>query len=68
MSTLQQDTIEALINDPVAFGRMVGFSDLTELHNDWLKDWLWGEGDTTTQAHRGSFKTTDLAVFISLHA
>ena len=68
MNTLQQDTIEALTNDPVAFGRMVGFTDLTELHNEWLKVWLWGEGDTTTQAHRGSYKTTDLAVFIAQHA
>ena len=68
MTTLQQDTIEALINDPVSFGRMVGFTDLTELHNTWLKEWLWGKGDVTVQAHRGSYKTTDLAIGIALHA
>ena len=68
MNTLQADTIRALRNDPVAFARMVGFTDLTDLHNDWLKEWLWGKGDTTIQAHRGSYKTSDLAVFIALHS
>lgn len=68
MSTLQNDTIKALRNDPVAFARMVGFTDLTDLHNDWLREWLYGKGDVTIQAHRGSYKTSDLAVFIALHS
>ena len=66
MNTLQADTIDLLTNNPVVIGRAIGFKDLTDLHNDWLKDWLYGYGDTTTQAHRGSYKTSDLAVFLAL--
>lgn len=66
MTTLQKNTIDLLENDPVVIGRAVGFSDLTDLHNEWLKDWLYGQEDSTTQAHRGSFKTSDLSVFLAL--
>lgn len=66
MTTLQADTIDLLTNDPVVVGRAIGFKDLTDLHNEWLKEWLYGYGDTTTQAHRGSYKTSDLAVFLAL--
>ena len=66
MTTLQENTISLLENDPVVVGRAIGFKDLTDLHNEWLKEWLYGYGDTTTQAHRGSYKTSDLAVFLAL--
>lgn len=66
MNTLQKDTIDLLTNNPVVIGKAIGFKDLTDLHNDWLKDWLYGYGDSTTQAHRGSFKTSDLSVFLAL--
>lgn len=66
MTTLQKDTIDLLENNPVVVGRAIGFKDLTDLHNEWLKEWLYGYGDTTTQAHRGSYKTSDLAVFLAL--
>lgn len=67
MNTLQQKTIELIENEPVKFARALGFRDLTELHNDWLKLWLNSQEDITLQAHRGSYKTTDLAVFIALY-
>ena len=66
MNTLQEETIALLENDPVVIGRAVGFKDLTDLHNEWLKKWLWGDKDITLQAHRGSYKTSDLAVFLAL--
>ena len=66
MTTSQINTISLLENDPVVIGRAIGFKDLTDLHNEWLKEWLYGYGDTTTQAHRGSYKTSDLAVFLAL--
>ena len=66
MNTLQKDTIDLLTNNPVVIGRAIGFKDLTDLHNDWLKEWLYGYGDSTTQAHRGSYKTSDLSVFLAL--
>lgn len=66
MNTLQEETIALLENDPVIIGRAVGFKDLTEMHNEWLKKWLWDDKDITIQAHRGSYKTSDLAVFLAL--
>ena len=63
-----QDTAKKLIRyEPYIIGHWLGFKDLTTLHNDWLLDWLYGTEDSTTQAHRGSFKTTDLALFIALN-
>lgn len=65
---ISQDTAKELIrNEPYIMGHFLGFKDLTALHNDWLINWLYGTEDTTTQAHRGSYKTTDLALFIALN-
>lgn len=59
--------IQKLQTEPYEVGRWLGFKDLTEMHNVWLKDWLYGSGDSTTQAHRGSFKTSDLVLFLTLN-
>lgn len=70
MNTLadrKSQTIHLLRNEPYRIGHFVGFKDLTELHNKWLINWLYGKEDTTTQAHRGSYKTTDLALFLALN-
>lgn len=57
-----------LIKDnPVEIGHWVGFEDLTELHNEWLKLFLFSEDDLTLQGHRGSFKTTTLSLFFAIH-
>lgn len=65
---ISQDIAKELIrNEPYRVGHFLGFKDLTELHNEWLLDWLYGTEDDTTQAHRGSYKTTDLALFIALN-
>ena len=65
---ISQDIAKELIrNEPYKVGHFLGFKDLTELHNEWLLDWLYGTEDDTTQAHRGSYKTTDLALFIALN-
>lgn len=68
MGTLKDRTITLLTKEPYKIGHFVGFKDLTELHNTWLKDWLYGTSDSTTQAHRGSYKTTDLALFLALNS
>lgn len=65
---ISQDAVKELIrNKPYIIGHWLGFKDLTELHNEWLVSWLYGIDDETTQAHRGSYKTTDLALFIALN-
>lgn len=66
MNAEQVKTLELIKENPVLIGNWVGFPDLVELHNDWLKSFLFATDDQTLLAHRGSYKTTDLAVAISL--
>ena len=51
---------------PVAFGNEAGFTDLTTIHDEWIKSFLFASDDRTLQAHRGSYKTTSLAVAMAL--
>ena len=67
MNISQEEVKELIRNKPYIIGHWLGFKDLTELHNEWLISWLYGTDDDTTQAHRGSYKTTDLALFIALN-
>lgn len=55
-----------LRDDPVTIGHWIGFKDLTELHNEWLKEILYGSGDYTLLAHRGSYKTSTLELALAL--
>ena len=59
--------LDLLWNDPVQIGKWVGFNDLTDLHNEWLRGFLYSTEDQTLQGHRGSFKTTTLSLFLSIH-
>lgn len=68
MSFSKEQIMNLLKNEPYRLGHFLGYKDLAELHNDWLKDWLYSSKDSTTQAHRGSYKTTDLAVFLAINA
>lgn len=52
--------------NPVQFGIECGFDDLEEIHNEWIKSFLFAERDETLLAHRGSYKTTCLSVAIAL--
>ena len=57
-----------LIKDnPIEIGHFIGFKDLTELNNEWLKMFLFNDKDLTLQGHRGSFKTTTLSLFFAIH-
>ena len=53
------EALELLRKYPAQYGRMLGFSRLTDgLHGEWIKKMTFGKGDYTLQAHRGSYKTT----------
>lgn len=58
--------LDLAIFKPVAFGIESGFEDLGDIHNDWIKKFLYNEEDMTLQAHRGSYKTTSLAIAMAL--
>lgn len=57
-----------LYDNPIEIGHWVGFRDLTDMHNQWLKQFLFTGNDQTLQGHRGSFKTTTLSLFLAIHA
>lgn len=52
--------------EPHKIGHLLGFKDLTALHSEWLKSFLFSKKDETLLAHRGSYKTTDLSLAMAL--
>ena len=62
----QEDSLQVLFDHPQYLGIEVGFADLTELHGKWIRQMVFGSGDYTLQAHRGSYKSSCLAVAISI--
>lgn len=67
MNRRKQEMLDLLWNEPYKIGHWVGFKDLTTLHNEWLRSFLYANDDQTLLAHRGSYKTTDLSLFLALH-
>lgn len=64
----KQQALQLLWERPIEIGHWVGFKDLTDLHNEWLRSFLYDDDDQTLQGHRGSFKTTTLSLFFAIHA
>lgn len=58
--------LELIKNDPYLFGRWAGFDDLVDIHNEWIKSFVFSKKDKTLLAHRGSYKTTCLSIAIAL--
>lgn len=67
MNSRKQAVLDLLWNEPYKIGHWAGFKDLTTLHNEWLRSFLYAEEDQTLLAHRGSYKTTDLSLFLAIH-
>ena len=67
MNSEKQKVLDLLWNEPYKIGHWVGFKDLTTLHNEWLRSFLYTDIDQTLLAHRGSYKTTDLSLFLATH-
>ena len=55
-----------LLKHPEKIGIRVGFKDMTRLHGKWIREIVFGKTDYTLQAHRGSYKSSSLAVSIAL--
>ena len=60
------DYLELLTDEPYILGHMLGFTELTELHNDWIKSIVLSKNDFTLLAHRGSYKTTCLTIGLAI--
>ncbi len=65
-SAKESPAIRALLKHPESIGKAVGFKDLTKMHGEWIRRMVYGKGDYTLQAHRGSYKSSCLAVAIAL--
>ncbi len=66
MSEQMQTLVEELFSHPEEIGREAGFRDLIPMHGEWIREMVFGEGDYTLQAHRGSYKSSCLAVAIAM--
>lgn len=60
------EVAKAIYKHPEKVGISVGFEDLTEIHGEWIRQMVWGDGDYTLMAHRAAYKSSCLAVAISL--
>lgn len=67
MNGEREAVLDLLWNEPYKIGHWTGFTDLTILHNEWLRSFLYADDDQTLLAHRGSYKTTDLSLFLAIH-
>lgn len=63
----KDDYLRVFREEPARIGRMVGFPDLSCIHNDWMKDMLYGTDDMTLLAHRLSYKTSCVSVVLAIY-
>ena len=64
---MKEKLLQLIANDPATIGKWEGYDLLTDLHNEWLRTFLFSTKDISIQAHRGSYKTTVLGLFFALH-
>ena len=62
----RKQAIDFLINNPVKYAHMLGFTKLIEFHNVWIKQMIQSKDDKTLQGSRGIFKTTCVSVALAL--
>ena len=65
-TSVKSPDLQVLLEHPERIGIGVGFTELTPMHGEWIRQMVFGEGDYTLQAHRGSYKSSCLAVSIAL--
>jgi len=58
MTRKQIQYLDILRDEPVKLCHWLGFTKMTDLHNTWIRDMVFGKSDETLLAHRNSFKTT----------
>ena len=60
------DIVAAVKRKPTALAKALGFNLLTDLHDGWVREMVFGSSDETLQAHRGSYKTTSVSIALWL--
>lgn len=62
MQLTRNEALDLIYDLPVELAHLMGRDKLTDLHDGWIREMVFGDGDVTLQAHRGSYKTTCLTV------
>lgn len=63
----REQAIKSLREKPYKFGWLHGFTKLNKMHNDWMARMIRGkEDEMTLLAHRGSYKTTCVAIVLAI--
>ena len=52
MEVIEKQWLDLVKIKPYAFGVESGFTDLENIHNEWIKTFLFSKEDVTLQAHR----------------
>lgn len=66
IASKEKQWLDLIRKKPYAFGIESGFEDLTDIHNEWIKSFLFSKEDMTLQASRGTYKTTCLSIAMAL--
>ena len=66
MTEQGREYVDLMLDEPYKLGHLLGFADLTLLHNGWIRDFVLYEDDQTLQAHRGSYKTTCISIALAI--
>lgn len=62
----RNQAVNFLINHPDKYAHMLGFTKLSKIHRQWIKDMAYGREDETLQGSRGTYKTTCVSVALAL--
>lgn len=62
----REEYLDVLKNQPYRVGHLVGYDKLGLLHNQWMKEMLYGKSDMTLLAHRLSYKTTCVSIVLAM--
>ena len=62
----RKQAIDFLINNPVKYAHMLGFTKLIDFHNVWIKQMIQSKDDKTLQGRRGIFNTSCVSIGLAL--
>lgn len=62
----QKKFLDVIQNESHKIGHLVGFKKLTPLHHSWIYKMLKNQTIYVLKAHRGSYKSTSMALFFAL--
>lgn len=63
---MDERILTSIRNHPVRYAHLMGFGKLGKIHDRWIRQMVFGQGDWTLQAFRGSYKTTSVSVALAL--